>query len=52
MVFMKKIVKTALFYIAEKEIDDMNFRFDIVAVEPGEKGKLSARLIKNAFEAY
>jgi putative endonuclease len=47
----KKIVKTALCYIAEKKIDDMNFRFDVVAVEPGENGKLNARLIKNAFEA-
>lgn len=47
----KKIIKTALYYLSIKEIEDLNIRFDIVSVEPGVKNKLNARLIKNAFEA-
>lgn len=47
----QKIIKAAMYYLLDNSIDDMNIRFDIVAVEPGLNGRLEARLIKNGFEA-
>ncbi|PID78106.1 MAG: YraN family protein [Deltaproteobacteria bacterium] len=47
----KKIIKTALYYLFVKNQDNINIRFDIVAVEKDLKGNFKARLIRNGFEA-
>ena len=44
----KKIVKTALVYLMEKNINKTGCRFDVVGIT-GEKGNTKIELIKNAF---
>lgn len=46
----KKIIKTAVDYVMRKDIDDMNFSFDILSVSPGKGKKLVFKLIENGFE--
>ncbi|MDY0133094.1 MAG: YraN family protein [Desulforegulaceae bacterium] len=46
----KKIIKTAKIYLAQNQVSDINVRFDVVAVEPGEKGSYKARLIQDGFQ--
>ena len=48
----EKIVKTALFYMNKKKLDNKDMRFDVISVLLGEKEKvLSVEIIKNAFES-
>ena len=46
----KKIIRAAQGYLTERDIDDIDARFDVVAVIPDEAGGFTVELIKNAFE--
>lgn len=48
----KKIIKTSLYYLSEKNMWNRTCRFDIVAITlPIENGEQRVELIKGAFEA-
>ncbi len=51
LVKQKKIIRAARGYLSEYGDDDIDARFDVVAVVPGEAGGFTVELIKNAFEA-
>jgi putative endonuclease len=46
----KKIIRAAQGYLTERDIDDIDARFDVVAVIPDEAGGFTVEFIKNAFE--
>ncbi len=46
----KKIIRAAQGYLAERDAQDTEARFDVVAVTPQENGGCSVELIKDAFE--
>jgi len=47
----RRIVKTALYYITENQLDNQDFRFDVVEVLGG-SGKVVINHIVNAFDAW
>lgn len=46
----KKIIRAARGYLARQDTEDVEARFDVVAVIPDEAGGFTVELIKNAFE--
>lgn len=46
----KKIIRAARGYLAQKDTEDVEARFDVVAVIPDAAGGFTVELIKNAFE--
>lgn len=46
----RKIIRTAQGYLVEQNTQDIDARFDVVAVIPDETGGYTIELIKNAFE--
>ncbi len=46
----RKIIRAARGYLSERDADDIEARFDVVAVIPSENGSFTIELIKNAFE--
>lgn len=46
----KKITRAARGYLAQQDTEDVEARFDVVAVVPDEAGGFTVELIKNAFE--
>lgn len=46
----KKIIRAARGYLSEQNTEDVDARFDVVAVIPDEAGGFTVELIKNAFE--
>ncbi len=46
----KKIIRAARGYLAQQDDEDIDARFDVVAVIPDEAGGYTVELIKNAFE--
>ena len=46
----KKIIRAARGYLARQGTEDVEARFDVVAVIPDEAGGFTVELIKNAFE--
>ncbi len=49
--FAKKsrLIRTARYFLATHDIDDRPFRFDVVAIVLGQKGRPQTRYYKNAF---
>ncbi len=46
----KKIIRAARGYLAQQDTEDVEARFDVVAVIPDAAGGFTVELIKNAFE--
>lgn len=47
----RKIIRTALYYISAKNLDDQSFRFDVIEVLAIDNA-LQINHIENAFDAY
>lgn len=47
----RKIIRAARGYLTARDTDDIDARFDVVAVVPQENGGFTVELIKNAFDA-
>lgn len=46
----RKLSKMALWYLNSKSLSDVKARFDVVAIQVGERGDPNISLVKNAFE--
>ncbi len=46
----RKIIRAARGYLAQQDTEDVDARFDVVAVTPQDNGGYAVEIIKNAFE--